>query len=187
MQQIVIANRNYVCHFSTEYRTLNTIMWFKLPKNFVIYNTAFTNVSCQSGCGMLSSLLACPVISVYSHFSSSETSCTFPLLQRQSLSTCCLSQAKVDGRVLMSCSLHFPNIIIVRLCSVVYHWWKLDGQTQYLIVKLSVMWCKTIKNISLLIKLWHLKVWCIWVHQRFQWETAPNSEVISCKGPNYGI
>jgi len=27
-----------------------------------------------------------------------------------------------------------------------------------------------IKKLSLLIKLWHLKVCCIWVHQRFQWE-----------------
>ena len=34
-------------------------MTFKVVKNFVIHNTAVTNVSCQCGCGMLSSLLAC--------------------------------------------------------------------------------------------------------------------------------
>jgi hypothetical protein len=66
---------------------------YLLLKNFVIYNTAVTNVSCHSGCGMLSSLLACLVISVCSHFSRSEASWTFPLLQKQSLSICCLSQA----------------------------------------------------------------------------------------------
>jgi len=57
---------------------------------------------------------------------------------------------------------------------VVCHRLKLDCQTQYLNVKLSVMWCKKIERVSLLIKLWHLKVCCIWVHQRFQWEAAPN-------------
>jgi len=27
-----------------------------------------------------------------------------------------------------------------------------------------------IKKLILLIKLWHLKFCCIWVHQRFQWQ-----------------
>jgi len=57
---------------------------------------------------------------------------------------------------------------------VVCHGLKLDGQTQYLNVKLSVMWCKQNEKVSQLIKLWHLKVCCIWVHLRFQWEAAPN-------------
>jgi hypothetical protein len=174
MQQIDIADRNIVYHFSMKCRTVNTIMLFKLLKNIVICNTAVTNVSCQSGIGMLSSLLACLVISVFSHFSSSGSSWTFPLLQRMSLSICCLSQAYVDGCVHMSCTLHFPSIIIFRLCSVVCHQLKLDGQTQYLNVKLSVMWCEQVKKLSCLIKLWHCKVCCISVHQIFQWEAAPN-------------
>jgi len=73
----------------------------------------------------------------------------------QSLSTC--------TRVYFA--LHLPAVCY-RL--------KLDGLTQYLNVKLSVMWCKKIEKVSQLIKLWQLKVCCIWVHQRFEWEAAPN-------------
>jgi hypothetical protein len=46
---------------------------------------------------------------------------------------------------------------------------------------------KKIKKLSLLIKLWHLKVCCIWVHQIFQWEAVPNSVVIIYKRPEYDI
>jgi len=44
-----------------------------------------------------------------------------------------------------------------------------------------------IKKLSPLIKMWHLTVCFIWVHQIFQWEAAPNSVVISFKCPNYSI
>ena len=74
-KQLLLTNVSVI--YSTKCRPLYTIMWFKVLKNFVIHNTAVTNVLCQSGCGMPSSLLACLVISVYSHFSSSEASWTF--------------------------------------------------------------------------------------------------------------
>jgi len=112
--------QKYFCHFSTKCRTLYTIMWCKVVKNFVIHNTAVTNVSCQSGCAMLSSLLACLSIVTSVAVRHPEP---FPLLQRRSLSICCLSQAQVDGHVHMSCTVHFPNVIIFRLCSVVCVGW----------------------------------------------------------------
>jgi hypothetical protein len=59
----------------------------------------------------------------------------FPLLQTVTAYLLVLPSI-VDGRVQMSCTLHFP-IIIFRLCSVVSCLFKLDGQTQYLNVKLS--------------------------------------------------